>query len=45
MAYGIPEEQILLFQDTLMQTRLEMLMLERAPQEGASMWETILYLG
>jgi hypothetical protein len=42
MAYGIPEKQILLLQDTLMQTGLEMLMIERAPREDVSMWETIL---
>jgi hypothetical protein len=41
MAYGIPGKQILLLQDTLMQTELEMLMKEIAPQEDASMWETI----
>jgi hypothetical protein len=42
MAFGILEKQILLLQDTLMQTRLEMLMIERAPREDVSMWETIL---
>jgi hypothetical protein len=41
MAYGIPEKQILLLQDTLMKTGLEMLMIERAPQKDVSMWETI----
>jgi len=45
MAYGIPEKQILLLQDTLMQTGLEMLMIERAPQEDVSMWGTILSPG
>jgi hypothetical protein len=42
VAYGIPEKQILLLQNTLMQTGLEMLMIERAPQEDVSLWETIL---
>jgi hypothetical protein len=42
MAYGNPGKQILLLQDTLMQTGLEMLMIGRAPQEDASMWEIIL---
>jgi hypothetical protein len=42
MAYGIPDKQILLLQDTLMQTGLEMLMIERAPHEDVSTWETIL---
>jgi hypothetical protein len=42
MAYGIPGKQILLLQDTLIQTGLEILMIERAPQEDVSMWETIL---
>jgi len=42
MAYGILEKQILLLQDTLMQTGLEMLKIERASREDASMWETIL---
>jgi hypothetical protein len=41
LAYDIPGKQILLLQDTLMQTELEMLMKEIAPQEDASMWETI----
>jgi len=41
MAFGIPERQILLLQDSLMQIGLEMLMIERAPLEDASMWETI----
>jgi len=41
MAYGIPGKQILLLQDTPMQTGLEMLMIERVPREVASMWETI----
>jgi hypothetical protein len=41
MAFGILDKQILL-QDTLMQTGLEMLMIERAPREDVSMWETIL---
>jgi hypothetical protein len=42
MAYDIPGKQILLLQDTLMQTGLEMLMIEGAPMEVASMWEIIL---
>jgi hypothetical protein len=42
MAFGILEKQILLLQDTLMQTGLEMLMIERALQEDVSMWGTIL---
>jgi hypothetical protein len=42
MAYGIPRKQILLLQDILMRTGLEMLMIEIAPQEDASMWEIIL---
>jgi hypothetical protein len=42
MAFGILEKQILLLQDTLMQTRLEMLMIERALWEDVSMWGTIL---
>jgi hypothetical protein len=42
MAYGIPGKQILLLQDILMQTGLEMLMIERAPRENAFMWEIIL---
>jgi hypothetical protein len=37
MAFGILEKQILLLQDTLMQIGLEMLMIERAPQEDVSM--------
>jgi hypothetical protein len=41
MAFGILDKQILL-QDTLMQIGLEMLMIERAPQEDVSMWGTIL---
>jgi len=41
MAYGIPGKQILLLQDTPMQTGLEMLMIERVPREVTSMWETI----
>jgi hypothetical protein len=42
MTFGILEKQILLLQDTLMQIGLEMLMIERAPQEEVSMWGTIL---
>jgi hypothetical protein len=42
MAFGILEKQIWLLQDTLMQIGLEMLMIERAPQEDVSMWGTIL---
>jgi hypothetical protein len=42
MAYGILEKQILLLQDTLMQNGLKMLMIEKVPQDGASMWGTIL---
>jgi hypothetical protein len=42
MVFGILEKQILLLQDTLMQTGLEMLMIERALQEDVSMWGTIL---
>jgi hypothetical protein len=42
MAYGILEKQILLLQDTLMQIKLEMLMIKKVPQEGVSMWGTIL---
>jgi hypothetical protein len=45
MAYDIPGKQILLLQDTLMQTELEMLMIGKAPWEDASIWETILLLG
>jgi hypothetical protein len=41
MASSIPGKQILLLQVTLMQAGLEMLMIERAPQEDASMWEII----
>jgi hypothetical protein len=41
-ANGIPDKQILLLQDTLMQIGLEMLMIERALHEDISMWETIL---
>jgi hypothetical protein len=37
MAYGIPGKQILLLQDTLMQTGLELLMIGRAPREVAYM--------
>jgi hypothetical protein len=42
MVFGILEKQILLFQDTLMQTGLEMLMIERALQGDVSMWGTTL---
>jgi hypothetical protein len=42
MAYGIPEKQILLLQDTLMQIGLEMLMIERAPWEDASMLNNLV---
>jgi len=42
MVFGILEKQILLLQDTLMQTGLEMLMIERALQDDVSMWGTIL---
>jgi hypothetical protein len=42
MAYRIPGKQILLLQDTRIRTGLEMLMIERAPREDASMWEIIL---
>jgi hypothetical protein len=42
MAYGIPVKKILLLQETLMQTELEMLMIGRAPLEVVSMWEIIL---
>jgi hypothetical protein len=42
MAYGIPGKQILLLQDTLMQTGLAMLMIERAPREDAYMRGIIL---
>jgi len=44
LSYGIwySREQTLLLQDTLMQIGLEMLMIERAPQEDVSMWGTIL---
>jgi len=45
MAYGILGKQILLLQDTLMQTGREMMMIGKAPREDASMWETILSLG
>lgn len=44
MASGILGKQILLLQVTLMQTGLEMLMIERAPHEDAFMWEIILWL-
>jgi hypothetical protein len=37
MAYGILGKQILLLHDTLMQNGLEMLMIEKAPREDASM--------
>jgi hypothetical protein len=42
MAFGILEKQILLLQDTLIQIGLEMLMIEKAPQEDVFMWGTIL---
>jgi hypothetical protein len=41
MVFGLPDKQILLLQDTLMQTGLEILMIERALQEDVSMWGTI----
>lgn len=41
MVYGIRGKQILLLQDTLMQTGLEMLMIGKAPLVVASMWEII----
>jgi hypothetical protein len=45
MASGIPGKQVLLLQDTLMQTRLAMLMKEKAPWEDAFMWGIILWFG
>jgi hypothetical protein len=45
MASSIPGKQIFLLWVTLMHTRLAMLTIERAPQEDASLWEIILWLG
>jgi hypothetical protein len=45
MASGIPGNQILLFQVTLIETGLAMMMIERAPREDGSMWKIILWLG
>jgi hypothetical protein len=42
MAFGILGKQMLLLQDTLIQTGLKMLMIEKALRDDASMWGTIL---